>query len=165
MNIWQTSYAPSSILSYTQVIHIKSLRARCHHYPHFTEEDTEELCFQVTQQCRGSWAPVPVFTCGALQLPRPGDGALRKRSRSREAETTTGRQQGYAPQPEGTAYPWGRVARVGLDPGQATQAKHSEKRAAGLKEAWNRSHGSDHTEDGGVCGEETWGYICKRGSH
>ena len=148
MNIWQTCYVPSSILSYTQVIHVKPLRARYHHCPHLQMKRLRS-CVSRSHSSAEAAGLVSVFTCGALQLPRPGDGALRKRSLSREPETTTGRQQGHAPQPEGTAYPWGRVACLGLDQGQAMQAEHGEKGAAGRKEAWNRSQGTDHTEAGG----------------
>ena len=134
MNIWQTCYAPSSILSYTQVIHVKTLRGVLGTIiVLILWMKRLRSCVSTSHSSAEAAGLVSVFTCGALQLPQPGDGALRKRSLSREPETTTARQQGHAPQPEGTASPWGKVAHVGLDQGQATQAERGEKGAAGLK--------------------------------
>lgn len=41
------------------------------------------------------------------------------------------------------------------------QAECSEKGAASLKEAWNRSQGSDHTEAGGSVGRRLGGIFLK----
>lgn len=104
-----------------------------------------------------------MFTCGALQLPRPGDGALRDEAAAGGRDHHWKTSRDMRPNQKGQPIP-GAGWLVGLDPGQATQAKHSEKRAAGLKEAWNRSQGSDHTEAGGSVVRRLGEYVVKRKS-
>ena len=89
MNVWQTPYAPSSILSYTQVIHVKTLHAR--YLILILQMKTPKSC--VSRSRSRAKAAGLQFLCsyaGLLQLPRPGGRALRKQSRSREPETTPG---------------------------------------------------------------------------
>lgn len=49
--------------------------ARYHHCPHFTDEEAEELCFHVTQQCRGSWARFCVHMWGSATASARGWGS------------------------------------------------------------------------------------------
>ena len=164
MNIWQTCYVPSSILSYTQVIHVKPLRARYHHCPHFTDGETEELCFQVTQQCRGSWARFCVHMWGSATASARGWG-------SEEAKP----QQGARDHHWKTAGTCASTRRDSLSLGQGGLPGSGPRTSHAGRARWERCGWSERSleqEPGnrshrswGVCGEKTWGHISKRGSH
>ena len=89
MNVWQTPYAPSSILSYTQVIHVKTLHAR--YLILILQRKTPESCVSRSHsRAKAAGLQFPCSYVGLLQLPWPGGGALRKQSLSREPETIPG---------------------------------------------------------------------------